>query len=152
MFRDRIYMSGTGIQWCFWRWSDAQEPYLTRLFIFKTPWLALSYNHIKQADVGHPHDHTSNFLSIFLWGWYRERRIFYDRETGDVKSDKLVKRSIFNWVNGADWDAHRILETSPGGSHSLCFMGPKLREWYYHTPIGRLHWAMYKEKFNDSGE
>mgnify|MGYP001457301966 CR=1 FL=1 len=152
MFRNRIYKSGTGIQWCFWRWSDAQEPYLTRLFIFKTPWFALSYNHIKQADVGHPHDHTASFLSIFFWGWYKERRIIelpIDRYgewgSGIIKSDRVVKRSRFNFIKASPCDRHRIIEVSKGGSHSLCFMGPKKREWYYHTPDGMVHWAKYKE-------
>lgn len=144
MFKSRIYRSGTGIQWCLWRWSDAQEPYLTRLFVFKTPWLSLSYNHIKQEDDGDPHDHTATFLSIFFRGWYRERRILKD-EAGNVTFDQLVKRRWFNFVRASDRDAHRIIDVAPGGSHSLCFMGPKRREWYYHTENGPVHWAAYKE-------
>ena len=139
LFANRVYKSGTGIQWCFWRWSDAQEPYLTRLFVFKTPWFALCWNHIKQEDVGDPHDHTSAFLSIPLWGWYREQRLIGG-------SEFLAVRSILNWnyVRGCNWDAHRILEVSKGGMYSLCIMGPKVREWYYHTPEGLVHWAAYK--------
>jgi hypothetical protein len=138
--RHRIYRSGTGIQWCWWRWSDAQEPYLNRLFVFKTPWLSLSYNHIKQADVGHPHDHTATFLSVFLKGWYKEWRLLRDADLG------IVKRRWFNYVRAVDWDRHRIVDVAPGGSHSLCLMGPKRREWYYHTPDGPVHWATYKEQ------
>lgn len=143
MFKNRVYKSGTGIRWCLWRWSDAQEPYLTRLFILKTPWFALCLNNIKQEDVGTPHDHTNTFLSIFLRGWYTERRIIRGVE-------RVVKRRWWNWVWARDWDAHRILEVSPGGMWSLNFMGPKIREWYYHTPEGLVHWSKIKEQTNVS--
>lgn len=134
--KNRIYKSGTGIQWCFWQWSDAQEPYLNRLFVFKTPWFSVSLNNIKQADVGYPHDHTATFLSIFLKGWYRERRI--------IKGISWVTtRRFFNFVRAAEWDAHRILQVSPGGMWSLCIMGPKVREWYYHTPTGPVLWSEF---------
>lgn len=156
LFPNRIYKSGTGIQWCFWLWTDAQEPYLTRLFLVKTPWFAISLNWIKQADVGHPHDHTSDFLSIFLRGWYLERRIIkrppeYSAGGNGIKEfpvkDFFVRRRFWNYVRGCGWDAHRILEVSPGGgSLSICFMGPKKREWNYHLEDGTVvHWAKYKE-------
>ena len=154
-FRNRVYASGTGIQWCFWRWSDAQEPYLNRLFVVKTPWFAVCLNNIKQADVGHPHDHTSDFLSIMLKGWYIERRLISRPSYGVLgvclredyePTDRLIKRRFWNYVRGCDWDAHRILEVSPGGMWSLCLMGPKKREWCYHTPEGKIHWADYKEQ------
>jgi len=144
MFRNRIYRSGTGINWCFWRWSDAQEPYLTRLFIFKTPWFSLSYNHIKQADIGEPHDHTATFLSVFLKGWYVERRVLIDK-VGN-KLDFHAKRSVFNFIRATPRDRHRIIAVSDSGSHSLCLMGPKRREWFYHTKEGPVHWAKYKEQ------
>ncbi len=150
VMRDRVYESGTGIQWCIWRWSDAQEPYLLRLFLFKTPWFAASINWIKQADVGCPHDHTSDFFSIFLRGWYIERRIKKDRWTLENKTDRHVKRMVFNWVRGAPWDVHRILDVAPEtGAVTLCLMGSKRREWFYHTEDGPVHWAEYKEKMNE---
>ena len=149
----RTYKSGTGIQWCLWRWSDAQEPYLTRLFVFKTPWLALCLNNIKQADVGYPHDHTSAFLSIFLTGWYTERRLIkipIDRQgrygTELVARYFVIKRRWWNYMRACDWDAHRILDVSPGGMWSICIMGPKVREWNYHTPDGLVHWADFKKQ------
>ncbi len=140
---NRIYKSGTGIKWCFWRWSDAQEPYLTRLFLFKTPWFAASLNWIKQADSGDPHDHTSAFLSIFIYGWYVERRII---RTDESYKDFIIKRRFWNYMRGVYWDAHRILEVSEGGMLTLCLMGPKVRDWSYHLPDGtRQHWMDYKE-------
>ena len=147
----RVYKSGTGIQWCLWRWSDAQEPYLNRLFVFKTPWFAVCLNNIKQADVGFPHDHTSAFLSIFLTGWYVERRLIYkwsDRYwlPPYLAKDFTIKRRFWNYVRGSDLDAHRILDVSPGGMWSLCIMGPKVREWYYHTPEGLVHWSKVREQ------
>jgi hypothetical protein len=135
---NRTYKSGTGIQWCLFRWSDAQEPYLTRLFLFKTPRFAACLNWIKEPDSGDPHDHTSYFFSVILGGWYRERRLLDGR-------DEVLTRRWFNYMRGSDKDAHRILEVAPGGGAlTLCLMGPKIREWYYHTPTGLVHWSEYK--------
>lgn len=147
VLKDRIYKSGTGIQWCFLLWSDAQLPYLDRLFLFKTPWFSASLNWILQKDVGHPHDHTAAFVSIPLWGWYVERRILRDPKTRRVRMDRFILRSFLNWnyMRACDWDTHRIMVVKHGGMLSLCLMGPKVREWYYHENDGTMvHWSKYK--------
>ena len=140
----RRYSSGKGVQWCVWRWSEAQEPYLLRLFVFKTPWGAWCLNLIKEPDQGHPHDHTSNFFSVMWRGWYIERRVIRRRD-GTKRLDKIIKRSWFNYMRGSDLDAHRILEVAKGGALTSCWLGPKVREWYYHLENGeRVHWGDYK--------
>lgn len=141
IFPSRTYPSGTGVRWCFWRWSDAQEPYLTRLFLIKTPWFAICLNHIKAPDSGDPHDHTSAFFSIFLRGWYVERRV--TNWNGTIV-DSVRRVQFFNYMRGCDWDAHRILSVPEGGMFTLCLMGPKVREWGYHTKYrGWILWSDY---------
>jgi hypothetical protein len=78
-------------------------------------------------------------------GWYVERRIIKHSEADITRKDFKIKRRFWNYMRGCDWDAHRILEVSKGGMWSLCLMGPKVREWYYHTPEGRVHWSEVTE-------
>lgn len=139
LFANRTYASGTGIQWCLYRWSDAQEPYLTRLFLVKTPWFAVCLNWINQEDVGDPHDHTSWFLSMILAGWYTERR-----KTPTRPRYRIIKRQFYNYVRASQLDAHRIIDVAPGGALTLIVMGPKEREWGYHTPAGWVHYSKIK--------
>lgn len=147
LFPNRIYKSGTGINWCFWLWSDAQLPYLDRLFVFKTPWFAFCVNHIMEPDIGYPHDHTASFLSIIVRGWYIERRLHCYPTSLVPYSDRRRLRRHFNFVRACDHDAHRILDVADGGALTLCFMGPKKREWFYHMPDGRLvHYSKINEE------
>lgn len=145
LFANRTYASGVGTKWAFFRWSDAQEPYLTRLWLLKTPGFAVCLNWINQPDKGDPHDHTSAFLSIPLWGWYQELRCI--TKPGKPAQEFYTTRSILNWnyMRGCRWDAHRIIAVSLGGMLSLCLMGPKVRDWCYHTPDGLVHWSRYDE-------
>lgn len=141
IFPNRLYASGVGTKWAFLRWSDAQSPYLDRLFLIKTPWGAVSLNWINQPDSGDPHDHTSAFLSILLKGWYVEYR---ETTPGKTTLRELRWVRFFNYMRGCDWDAHRILDVSPGGALTLCLMGPKVRDWCYHTPEGPILWSDYE--------
>lgn len=144
IFPNRAYTSGAGVRWCFWRWSDAQLPYLDRLFLVKTPWFAVCLNWIKQADEGDPHDHTSYFVSIVLKGWYIERRVT-TFNTVPLDTTRMVRH--FNYMRGVDWDVHKIIDVARGGCLTLCLMGPKLREWNNHRPDGAMvHWQDYRAR------
>lgn len=137
IFPARLYASGAGIRWCAFRWSDAQAPYLYRLFLLKTPRFAVCLNWIMCPDAGDPHDHTSAFLSVMLRGWYDERRKTAHRPW------RHARRRWWNYVSASSADAHRILNVSRGGCLTLCIMGPKVREWGYHTSAGWVHYADY---------
>jgi hypothetical protein len=76
------------------------------------------------------HDHPVSFLSIILRGWYTELR------NGQVRH-----RRRFNFIKALPTDRHRILYTAPH-TLTLCFMGPKRREWGFWTPTG---WVMWKD-------
>lgn len=149
VFPNRLYASGVGTRWALWRWSDAQSPYLDRLFLIKTPWFSVCLNWINEADVGDPHDHTSAFLSLLLKGWYVEHRLTY---WSGVLIDRVRRVQFFNYMRGSHLDAHQILSVSPRGCLTLCLMGPKVREWGYHVRItgdgpeggdGWIHWSEY---------
>lgn len=142
LFPNRKYASGVGTKFAFFRWSDAQLPYLDRLFLIKTPWFSVCLNWILDKDPGEPHDHNAAFFSLFLRGWYVERRI---TNWNGAKIDVTVRRRFWNYMRACDWDAHRILSVAPrGGALTLCLMGPKVREWYYHTKHnGKVLWSDY---------
>jgi hypothetical protein len=121
----------TGTQWCIWRWSVA--PFLTRLHIVKTPWFAICLHWIHKADAEPwEHDHPVSFLSIFLRGRYAE-----------IRDGELKIRKRLNFVKATD--THRILAVGRGVL-TLCFMGPKVREWGYHTPDGWIYWRDYQRE------
>jgi len=121
MFRDRTYESGCG--WCVWRWTDVPTEDIRRLHLVKTPVGALCVHWLLKPDPAHwLHDHPVSFLSIILRGWYREER------DGQIKT-----RRLFNFIR--DTDQHRIVEVAPS-TMTLCFMGPKTREWGVHTDRG----------------
>jgi hypothetical protein len=146
--RDRKYKSGT--IWCFWRWTYVDSEYILRLHVVKTPWFAVCLHWIRKPDA-EPwlHDHPVSFLSIVLRGGYTELR-----KIGDGKTFHKVNR-WFNFVRSSDTDRHRIILTRTN-TLTLCFMGPKTREWGFHvweemcpegtaTP-GWIMWKRYYER------
>jgi hypothetical protein len=131
-WRNRKYTTGT--RWCFWRWTDVDSEYITRLHLVKTPWFAVCLHWINKPDP-EPwlHDHPVTFLSILLRGWYREKR-------GNYRITQETRR-WFNFIRA--YDRHSICEVSPGGALTIAFMGPKVREWGFQTPVGWLYWRDY---------
>ncbi len=134
----RKYVTGT--KWCVWRWTDVDSEYITRLHLIKTPWFAVCLHWIHKPDPEpYLHDHPVSFLSIILKGWYKE--FVPDYFEGFWR---IVARRWFNWVRATD--QHSISYVSPGGALTLCFMGPKTREWGFHTPEGWVYWRDYYAK------
>ena len=123
--RGRKYKSGTG--WCVWRWTDVESEYILRLHVVKTPWCALCLHWINKPDK-EPwlHDHPVSFLSLILRGGYAELR-----QTGDGAPFHKVNR-WFNFVRASSTDRHRIILVRTN-TLTLALMGPKTREWGFHT-------------------
>jgi hypothetical protein len=126
----RKYKTGTG--WCVWRWSEVDSEYITRLHLIKTPWFAVCLHWLHKPDPEpHRHDHPVSFFSIILHGSYVEFR------------NRLFKRRVwFNYIKASLNDTHRIVSVKPN-TITLCFMGPKRREWGFHTPNGWVYWRDY---------
>ena len=135
----RKYKSGTG--WCVWRWTDVDSEYILRLHVVKTPWFAVCLHWIRKPDA-EPwlHDHPVSFLSIILRGKYAELR----QRLGE-QSPRFVTHTWFNWIRAEPHDRHRIVFTRKN-TLTLCFMGPKTREWGFHTVDGWLYWKDYYAK------
>lgn len=133
--RSRKYKSGTG--WCVWRWTDVQSEYILRLHVIKTPWCAICLHWINKPDE-EPwlHDHPVTFLSLILRGGYAEHRGgYYNTPTFKV-------HRWFNFVHASEGDAHRICFVRKN-TLTLCFMGPKTRNWGFHMPFGWVGWQEY---------
>jgi hypothetical protein len=131
--RRRKYVSGS--KWCFWRWTDVDSEYITRLHFLKTPWFAICLHWLSKPDPEpYDHDHPVTFLSIILRGYYTEQR------EGVIKG-----RRLFNWVRAGKGDKHTITHVAPG-TLTVALMGPKTREWGFHTPQGWVHWKDYYTK------
>lgn len=130
MLKSRKYKSGTG--WCLWRWTEVDSEYITRLHVVKATFGALCVHWIKKPDPEpYTHDHPVTFLSLILWGGYTEWR------NGVVR-----KRRWFNFIRASALDRHTIIEVKPN-TVTLCFMGPKTREWGFHTSSGWTNWKSY---------
>lgn len=130
----------TGTTWCVWRWSDTDSEYLTRLHLVKTPWFAICLHWLHKPDP-EPflHDHPVTFLSLVLWGGYKELRQRWKR--GVFRTDINTARR-WNFVRAHDFDRHSIIDVRPR-TLTLCFMGPKTREWGFWTKDGWVWWKFY---------
>lgn len=132
----RKYISGS--RWALWRWTETDTGYLIRLHVWKTPWFAIDIHWINKPDPEpYLHDHPVTFLSIILRGWYIEQRGGFSTTTS------LHTRRWFNFIRATVRDAHRIISVAPGGAITLCFMGPKTREWGFHKGATWIFWKAY---------
>jgi hypothetical protein len=135
----RQYKSGS--KWALWRWTYTPSGYITRLHLLKTPWFAVCLHWLNGPDPEPDlHDHPVTFLSLVLRGGYRELR-----RRGTHTFTNYVYRH--NVIRATALDCHRIEEVCPG-TVTLCFMGPKRREWGFHTPEGWVYWKDYNRKYD----
>jgi hypothetical protein len=127
----RLYRSGT--RWALWRWSTIEADHIERLHIVKTPWFAVCLHWINGPDASpDEHDHPVSFLSLIVRGNYTESR-----------NGKIARRRWFNAFRASPDDRHRIIAAKPG-TLTLALMGPKVREWGFHTKRGWVDWREYR--------
>ena len=144
MFKKREYKSGS--RWALWRWTYTPSGYITRLHIFKTPWFAVCLHYINGPDPEpHLHDHPVTFLSLILRGGYSELRGGYTQH-GVIRTPRW-----YNWIRASIFDAHTIIAVKPR-TVTLALMGPKTREWGFHTPDGWVHWKAYNDRKYKAGQ
>ena len=133
--KKREYKSGS--RWAFWRWSETDSGYLTRLHLIKTPWLAICLHWLSKPDPEpHLHDHPVSFLSIILRGWYQEVRHRARGRSG------ILRHRWFNFVRATPEDRHTIIDVAPR-TVTLAIMGPKIRTWGFHRADGWISWQSY---------
>jgi hypothetical protein len=133
----RKYKSGS--RWALWRWTEVDSEYIRRLHLIKTPWFAICLHWILKPDPEpYLHDHPVSFLSLILRGGYVELRANHG-------AARLRERNWVNYIHACPDDQHRIVHVKPN-TLTLCFMGPKTREWGFHrTSEGWVNWKMYYE-------
>src|ERR1700722_11961514 len=123
MKKSRKYISGS--KWALWRWTEVNSEYITRLHVIKTPWFAICVHWINKPDPEpHLHDHPVSFLSLILRGGYGELRQLYGQNVS-------TWHDWYNLISATPDDRHKICAVRPG-TVTLCFMGPKVREWGFH--------------------
>lgn len=149
-FRNRKYR--TGSRFAFWRWSEPPNGFITRLHLIQTPWFAIHLHWFWKPDPEpYLHDHPATFLSLILWGSYWERRArTYDASTVNPVFMPVQRRRWWNYLRATKEDSHSVMACKPG-TLSLAFMGPKRRDWGYHTPDGWEYWRDYNRRVYGTG-
>lgn len=138
----REYKSGT--RWGVWLWTFTPSGYITRLHIVKTPWFAVMLHWINGPDPEPDmHDHPVTFLSVILRGGYQE---YASIQFSKLRSFVGYRRCRwFNFIR-AGKHVHQIVSVKPN-TLTLCFVGPKVREWFFHTDDGLVPWREYNSKY-----
>ena|ERR1700722_3991580 len=140
MKKSRKYISGS--KWALWRWTEVNSEYITRLHVVKTPWFAICLHWINKPDSEpHLHDHPVSFLSLILRGNYVEHRRL-------MGHDYWSLHRFFNFISATPYDTHKIVAVSPN-TLTLCLMGPKVREWGFHTEEGWVSWKEYYQRMKN---
>jgi len=138
--KTRKYKSGSA--WALWRWTEVNSEYIVRLHVVKTPWFSICLHWILKPDPEPDmHDHPVTFLSLILKGGYTEARIRGDGPLGDGDG-RLETHRFFNFIRASPDDIHKIVSVK-SNTLTLCLMGPKTREWGFHTPTGWVYWKDY---------
>jgi len=116
------------------------DPYLDRLRLVETPWLALYVHHIHRPDKDpDPHDRPWAFASLVLYGGYAER-VWPDKH--DASQSFSRDRARFSAARTPRGAAHIITAISRP-LWTLVLTGPRRGEWGF-WPGGRfVHWQDY---------
>lgn len=118
--------------------------YLYRWSLLRVPWFKVYLHHFVGDDWSLDlHDHPKRFISIGLWGWYREF-------TPDISSEVPKIRDYHApWIRSfAATHIHRIATPGPGnvGNGScwtLVIVLKTVREWgFWHSGVF-MHWRDY---------
>jgi hypothetical protein len=122
--------------------GDPAAPYMLRWHLRESgPSGGLYLHHIQRDDDDRAlHDHPWDFSVFVIDGIYREIRS--DAPNGEVffpLSYRCIKAET----------AHRIEVIRP--AWTLCFTGPRRREWGFHCPNGWVPWRDFVAPHN-SGE
>lgn len=115
--------------------------YITRLHLVKTTWFAICLHWLNKPDPEpYLHDHPVSFLSVVLRGGYTE-----DRHSWPEPGPRFRTHRWFNWIPASICDKHTIVDVRPK-TLTLCFMGPRVRQWGFHTDTGWVYWKDYYAK------
>jgi hypothetical protein len=115
--------------------GGSEAPYMRRWWLIpRNRWFNIYLHHFLRSDDDRAlHDHPWWNLSVLLDGRYVEHTI----SAGGI--NRKVVRHAGDWKFRVAGSAHRI-ELDNGPCWTLFITGPRLREWGFHCPRGRVHW------------
>lgn len=123
-----------------------ENPYLERWHLIpRNRWLNVYFHHIRRSDDDRaPHTHPWHSLSLMLGGSMREVR----RMSDGADVERVIRRGELVW-RGPSY-AHRLVidDTS---ALTLFITGPKVAEWFFLCPQGRVHWRAFTDP-TDTGK
>lgn len=125
--------------------ASGGDLYLRRWRVLRLGRLRVNLHYIARSDADQElHDHPWNYLSIILWGGYREET-FIERPHW---SDRSLPPTRFEWcgmgriLRRHAWQAHRLELDRP--AWTLVFLGRNRRQWGFWT---RDRWWVYWRDF-----
>ena len=114
------------------------DEYLDRIRLVVTPWFQIMLHRIYRPDRQRDlHDHPWWFLSILLWGAYKE-----------VTQDGVRRCRWWNFKRTTD--RHSITEVSRRPVWTLVITGPKRRTWGFWVDGGTrfVQWKEYEKLYD----
>lgn len=124
-------------------------PLLVRYRLISTPWGGVYLHHLLRSDADrHLHDHPWAFWSLILWRGYLEVEpalgqgspgIFVSGHTSELA--RQTRRRPLALVRHRARDRHQLILERP--AWSLIWVGPRVREWGFHTERGWVRWQEY---------
>lgn len=110
---------------------DRPDGYLRRWEV-ETPWFGVKLHKFLRSDAAPLHDHPWDFVSLILWGRYRE---FLAREPWETATPKVIERGWLSFAKRRATDRHRVELVKKRPVWTICVSGPRRRDWYFY-PIG----------------
>jgi hypothetical protein len=140
----KITAGQAGSRWGFLSGIDIGadgDPYLDRLRILETPWLAVYLHHIHREDRDpDPHDHPWGFISLVLAGSYIERVWPDKRKPVALRYLRLHERFTFGFLGRKS--AH-LITTIEAPLWTLVITGPRRGDWGFWEAGRFVHWREY---------
>ncbi len=115
--------------------------YIKRWYLVKTKLISIYVHQIVNDDDADMHDHPWPFLILILKQGYRE--IYEHKTLPFIIKHTRRPLEIFGHLPSFK---HRIELIDHKPSWSLVIMGPKVREWGFHTAQGWVHFMKYGKK------
>jgi hypothetical protein len=117
--------------------GDPAKPYLRRWFLREEGPSGGLYLHeiLRDDDDRALHDHPWDCSIYIIKGAYREFR-------KDAPAGELFMHGNGGYRHMKAETAHRLVVVN-GPVWTLCFLGPRRREWGFHCPQGWKHWKEF---------
>lgn len=120
--------------------SGTQHPYLVRYILFKSKRGCIYIHRFLRSDDLIHHDHPWNFYTYIVDGQYIEEKI--TKGHTNYWFCEKTKRDTSSIAYRKSTDIHRVildrdytLEEKHSAPLTVCFIGPRLREWGFWKPL-----------------